>query len=261
MSSVAIDIASGGSESADSDQVSKVLIQINDPASCQYELDMLCTDTQSGGSSYTVNASVDGGYLMSIAGGVGSMAAPNMGVIESQLSLHTQTENGVSYIQILAQMTHDVEDQIVSSGDGADYPYGVQIGAISNNHQGDQGAYIQLNMDGTINITGDVTVSGTLTSGGGDSLAAPESLTESKSAAPKMGRASFEGNGMSRVLFDIPHPTGVADTDFVASPRGAWTGEVHADGMVDDGTRLSLQATTTGRFENGRTYNLSFWAA
>jgi hypothetical protein len=78
-----------------------------------------------------------------------------------------------------------------------------------------------------------------------------------------MGTESFEGNGTSQVRFDIEAPiANSSPTHFVASPRGAWTGEVHAGGRIDDGEHLSLQATSSeGSFTNGQRYHFSYVAS
>jgi hypothetical protein len=116
----------------------------------------------------------------------------------------------------------------------------------------------QVTIDGDLVVTGSVTSTGS----GGDSLSEPDAL-RAPAVAPKMGTESFEGNGTSQVRFDIEAPiANSSPTHFVASPRGAWTGEVHAGGRIDDGEHLSLQATSSeGSFTNGQRYHFSYVAS
>ena len=142
-------------------------------------------------------------------------------------------------------------------------------GAVLHAETADGSSAVTVKLDptsGQAQITGDLVVSGTVTSsGGGDGLEAPrESVSEpvSGQSTPRMGRGSFAGNGRSRAQFSIPHPTGVIDPHFVTSPRGTWTGEVHADNLVDDGKELSLTAEAApGRiFVPGQTYQFDYMA-
>ena len=73
----------------------------------------------------------------------------------------------------------------------------------------------------------------------------------------KFGRKRFTGNDTDTVSFSMtmpvispPAPTAI----FVASPVG-WAGEIHVDGVTDDGVHLSLVAImSTGAFSSETGY-------